>query len=108
VDDQEFERVRDFKYLGPTLTEDNNITIEIKLRIVMANRATYSLRKQLSSRYLGRQTKCTLYKTLVRPILTYGSESWPLTRKDVNVLQIFERRILRIIYGQLGKMVYGD
>jgi hypothetical protein len=30
VDDQEFERVREFKCLGSTLTEDNNITTEIK------------------------------------------------------------------------------
>jgi hypothetical protein len=67
--------------------------------VAIANRVSYSLKKQLSSRYLGRQTKCTLYKTLVRPILTYGSESWPLTRKDVNILRIFERRILRRIYG---------
>jgi hypothetical protein len=29
VDDQKFERVREFKYLRSTLTEDNNITIEL-------------------------------------------------------------------------------
>jgi sorting nexin-29 len=63
VDDQEFERAREFKYLGSTLTEDNNITTEIKLRILMANRDSYGLKKQLSSRYQGRQTKCTLYNT---------------------------------------------
>jgi hypothetical protein len=28
--DQKFERVREFEYLGSTLMEDNNITIEIK------------------------------------------------------------------------------
>jgi hypothetical protein len=49
VNDQEFERVREFKYLGSTITEDNNIATEIKLRTVMANRASYSLKKQLSS-----------------------------------------------------------
>jgi hypothetical protein len=36
VDDQEFGRVREFKYLGSTLTEANIIT-EIKQRNVMAN-----------------------------------------------------------------------
>jgi hypothetical protein len=30
VDDQESERVRQFKYLGPTLAEDNNIITELK------------------------------------------------------------------------------
>jgi len=44
-----------------------------------------------------------LYQTLVRPIslLTHGSECWPLS-KDGNVLQIFERRILRTIYGTIN------
>jgi hypothetical protein len=30
VDDREFERAREFKYIGSILTEDNNITTEIK------------------------------------------------------------------------------
>jgi hypothetical protein len=37
---------------------------------------------------------------LVRPILTYGSESWPLKRKDENMLKILER-ILRRIYSPI-------
>jgi hypothetical protein len=39
--------------------------------------------------------KYMLHKTLIRLILMYGSESWPLSKKDENLLQIFERRILR-------------
>jgi hypothetical protein len=44
----------------------------------------------------------TTYQTLVRPtgLLTHGSECWPLS-KDGNVLRIFERRILRMIYGSI-------
>jgi hypothetical protein len=44
-----------------------------------------------------------LYKTLIRPILMYGRESWPLSKKDENLLQIFERRILRRIYGPINE-----
>jgi hypothetical protein len=66
----------------------------------MENRARYGLKIQLISRYLGRHAKCALYKKLVRPILTYGSESWPLKIKDENMLRIFERMILRI-YGPI-------
>jgi hypothetical protein len=44
-----------------------------------------------------------LYQNLVRPtgLFTHGSECWPLS-KDGNVLQIFERRILRMIYGAIN------
>jgi hypothetical protein len=31
---------------------------------------------------LKHQTKCMLYKTLARPVLTYGSECWPLWKED--------------------------
>jgi hypothetical protein len=71
VGDLEFERVREFKYLGSTLIEDN-IAIEIKQRIVMTNTISYGIKKQLSSRYLGRHAKYALYKTPVEPILTKG------------------------------------
>jgi len=37
--------------------------------------------------------------TLVRPVVTYGSESWTLTMKEERALAVFEREILREIYG---------
>lgn len=48
-----------------------------------------------------------LYKTLTRPILTYGIEWWPLSKGGI-MIQIFERGILRIIYGPVTIMVYGE
>jgi hypothetical protein len=41
----------------------------------------------------------TLYKVLVRPVVTYASETWTLTKTDKRVLGLFERKILRSIFG---------
>jgi hypothetical protein len=46
VDDQQFERVREYKYLGSTVTEENNITTETEERILITDSATYGLKKQ--------------------------------------------------------------
>jgi hypothetical protein len=59
-----------------TLTEDKNITIEIK-QIVMANQDSYGLKNQLNSRYLEGQAKCALYMRLVKCIFTMEVEAGP-------------------------------
>ncbi|CAG9828508.1 unnamed protein product [Diabrotica balteata] len=70
IDDLELEGVDTFVYLGSLLTKDNNVSEEIKRRIVLANKCYYGLRKQMVPK-LPRQIKVTIYKTLIRPVLTY-------------------------------------
>jgi len=82
TDDQEYGRVKEFKYLGTILTEDNDMTTEIKHQITVADKTSYGLKKQPKLPNLKCQTKCKLYKTLTRPILTYEIECWPLSKKD--------------------------
>ena len=43
--------------------------------------------------------KIILYKTLIRPVVSYGAEAWTLTRKEEQAVLIFERKIFRRIYG---------
>ena len=40
-----------------------------------------------------------IYRSLIRPVVTYECESWTLTNRDEQHLRIFERRILRKIFG---------
>jgi hypothetical protein len=65
-------------------------------------KSSFEFQKHLQSPNLQRQTKCILYRTLKRPLLTYGSECWSLPKEDGNMLRIFERRILRKIHGPIN------
>jgi hypothetical protein len=49
--------------------------------------------------YEIKDTKCKIYKTLIRPVVLYGCESWTLTKTDDGKISITERKILRTIYG---------
>jgi hypothetical protein len=41
--------------------------------------------------------KITIHKTLIRPVLLYGSETCVLTKREENRLLVFERKVLRTI-----------
>ena len=43
--------------------------------------------------------KIGIYKLIIRPIVTYGCENWVMTVTEQNRLLVFERRVLRKIYG---------
>jgi hypothetical protein len=43
--------------------------------------------------------KLKLYRTIIRPIVTYASETWVLKEPIIQKLLVFERRILRRIFG---------
>ena len=40
-----------------------------------------------------------MYKSLIMPVLLYGAEAWTLSKSDEHALGVFERKILRKIYG---------
>jgi hypothetical protein len=44
-----------------------------------------------------------MYTVLVRPVLTYASETWTLSKTDERLLSVFERRILRCVFGAMQK-----
>jgi hypothetical protein len=57
------------------------------------------LQNLLRSKLLRKDTKCKIYKTLIKPVVLYGSKSWTLTKVSEDKLKIFEINILRKIYG---------
>jgi len=77
----------------------NSIKEEIKERIVLGTKAYYANLKFFKSRLVTKQSKLKLYRTVIRPIVTYASETWVLKEAIIQKLLVFERKILRRIFG---------
>jgi len=75
VENYKFKRVQQFKYLGTLITQQNEIGTEIKARIQAANKCYFGLTKLLKSRVISKNLKSQIYQTLIKPVVTYGSET---------------------------------
>jgi len=65
----------------------------------MGNRCYFGLGSMFGSKILSTKLKIKLYMTLIRPLVLYGSETWTLRKVEETRLAVFERKILRRIYG---------
>ena len=77
-----FDLVKEFIYLGSTLKTKNDISLDIKRKITLAETS-------LSSRGLSRMTKVTLYKVPILHVLVYDAEVWTLLNTEA-VVRVFE------------------
>ena len=94
-----YEGVPEFIYPGTLISNDNSVQREIQRRILAGNRTYFAAISLFRNRLLSRATKIRLYKTLIRPAVTYGAETWTMTKKEEQGLFIFGRKIFRRMYG---------
>jgi hypothetical protein len=51
--------------------------------------------------------KIRIYKTIILPVVLYGCETWSLTLREEHRLGVFEKRVLRKIFGPKRDEVTG-
>jgi len=91
------------KYLGVTIDKNLTFAKHIKNVTIKANNAKHLLFPLLSSTSnLKLSLKTYLYKSYIRPILTYATPSWSsnISTRSWKKLEIIQSKILRTISGQ--------
>jgi hypothetical protein len=99
VEGKSYEAVNQFVYLGLQINSKNSIQEEIRLRIQTGNRSLFANKKLLNNKDLNAASELQIYKYIMRPAGTYGCETWAMTVTEQNRLLVFERGVLRKIYG---------
>ena len=77
----------------------HSVKEEIREWIAKGNKAFYANKALFQSKLVSRRSKLKLYQTVIRPVVVYGCETWVLKENIIQKLSVFERKILRRIYG---------
>ena len=77
-----FESVQNFTFFGSFLDVNNDNSVEIRKRILLAKKCFCGLKTQFKSQLLSIKSKVKLYNNLITPVLAYVSETWVLSKSD--------------------------
>ena len=77
------------------------MTSSLKPRITLGNKAYYANQFFFKSRLVFKKSKLKLYWSIMRPIVTNVCKTWVLKETIKNNLMVFERRVLRRVFGPI-------
>ena len=89
-------------FWGLKITADGDCSHEINRRLLLGRKVMTKLDSILKSRDITLPTKVCLVKAMAFPVVTYGCESWTITKAEDRRIDAFElwcwRRLLRVCW----------
>ena len=95
---QALEEVNEYVYLGQTISTAPGHEVEIKRRISLGWRA-FGKQSDIMKSKIPLSLKKKVFNQLILPVLTYGSETWSLTKAMERKLVSTQRAMERIMMG---------
>jgi hypothetical protein len=101
IDNQPVSKVKQFKYLGQIITDDDDNLTAVEQQIGKA-RTTWGQIGKIIQKKTNANTKvlATFYKTIIQSILLYGSESWTINTFILDKLNSFHHHCAQNIIGK--------
>ena len=98
VGPDKLEVVASFWYLGDMLSAGGGCEIAVTTRVKTAWKKFRELLSVLTSRHLSYKTRGHVYSFCVRSAMLHASETWPLTKTNLQHLQPNNRAMIRQIW----------
>ena len=95
-------RVKEFTYLGSTVQESGSYEREVKRRVQAGWNGWRTVSGVICDRRLPR-VKRKVYSTVMRSVIVYEIETLSVTKKQVEEMEVAERKILRFAMGETSK-----
>ena len=104
VNNETLEQINSFTYLGQDITPDarNDTEIKKKKRIVLAKSRFGKMEKLFTSKQLTTALRLRMLECYVFSVLTYGCETWTLSKPLIDRLEACEMWFLR----KMGRISY--
>ena len=99
----EVERVTHFKYLGTSIEEEGGMETEIAKRVGAGGMNWKKCSGVLCDKRMPVKLRGKVYRTVVRPAMLYGAETWARTKRQESRIGVNEMRMLRWICGVTRK-----
>ena len=97
--EEEIKNVTTFKYFGSMFDAESSSTTYCKKRVRLAWKKWREVNGVICDKKVPVKLKHKIYKTVIKPTMTYGAECWTMKKKDEMLMNKIEMRMLRWIQG---------